>query len=508
MNVAGTLQPLASGLELVLPETVLLAMAAVLIVAAAVAVPEGRLGPARLRHFCGFASLAALAVAAGFWLNSVPVDRSQIPMGLFRLDELAWFLKGLALATGVVLLLVGWNQVGNHEAAEVHACLLTILAGAGLTASANDLISLFLALELVSIPTYVFLYLPRRDAASQEAVIKYFLLSIFSSAVVLYGFSLLYGVAGTTELGGVQAALGRAGDGSGAALLGVVAAIAGLSFRATAVPFHFYAPDVFQGIPTAGAALLSFLPKIVGFAALLRLLAPSLSAGPLGAAAGDAIIEVAPLLCVLAALSMFVGNLLALLQSNLKRLLAYSSIAHAGYMLVGLAAGGRTASAVTGTEAVLFYLAVYGAMTLGVFAVLVWLSRPEYSVESIEDLAGLSRTRPAAAFLLALFLFSLAGLPPTAGFLGKFTLFWAAWSQGTAMARGLAILLAVNAAIAAWYYLRNVAAMYLQAPVRPFDHEQPADKPAVVGSALCAAATIGLFLAPNWFWAVIESASL
>ncbi len=283
-------------------------------------------------------------------------------------------------------------------------------------------------------------------------------------------------------------------------VVAIVAIVAGLSFRLTAVPFHFYAPDVFQGAPTTGAAMLAFVPKIAGFVALLRLIsfAPSeVLAGDGWTLAGKA----APLLSTLAVASMLFGNLVALAQTNVKRLLAWSSIAHAGYMLVGLVVDAPLGSTVRGAHALLFYLVAYGAMTVGAFAVLAALSHGNRKYETIDDLAGLSQTHPTLALVMTVFLFSLTGLPPTAGFLGKLNLFLAAWSVGTPVGRTLAVILAANAAIGAWYYLRVVSAMYLQKARRT--DAQSAPIPAMVGVACCAAGTLGLFLAPDVLWQAI-----
>ena len=235
----------------------------------------------------------------------------------------------------------------EKQAADHHACFLIIIAGVSLVGSANDLITMFLALELISIPTYILLYLPRHDDASQEASIKYFLLSVFSSGILLFGFSYLFGLAGTTNIAGLlQVFYGASGEQDDArsqamAQIAMLAVVAGLGFRVTAVPFHFYAPDVFQGPSASGAAFLSYFPKIAGFVAIVRIFgfvvpsAVSMADRPL---VGIAISSQVPtLFWFLAALTMTVGNFLALLQDNLKRLLAYSSIAHAGYMLVALA---------------------------------------------------------------------------------------------------------------------------------------------------------------------------
>ena len=255
-------------------------------------------------------------------------------------SRLALFLKVLALAGGFVLVLTSWNEVSDRLAAEYHACVLLMTAGLCLTGAANDLITLFLALELISIPTYILLYLPRSDQRAQESAMKYFLLSIFSSALLLFGFSYLYGVAGTTNLTALSEALTRpAAATGGLALTAMVLVTAGLGFKITAVPFHFYA-DVYQGTTPAAAAILAFVPKVAGFAALIRVFGftiglvgtPQVFVGQMLEGQG------LKLLWILAAVTMTLGNVLALLQNDLKRLLAYSSVAHAGYMLVGLAA--------------------------------------------------------------------------------------------------------------------------------------------------------------------------
>ena len=494
-----TAEQIIGSLQLIVPEAILLGTACLLFLAAAFV--DGSRAVAALRQLAGAATIAALLAAGVAWMAADSVAAAG--PGPFRLDGLAWLAKGMVLFAGLPLLLIAWNQVSEDHVAESHACLLIILAGASLTAAANDLIGLFLALELVSIPTYVFLYLPRRDAAAQEAVLKYFLLSVFSSAVVLFGFSYLYGATGTTSLPAIEAAIQNSAAAANPAALrvGLGAVVAGLCFRIAAVPFHFYAPDVFQGLTASNASLLSFVPKVVGFAALLRIVAPLLS-GDTPASPGSLEFQLGGVLWILAVLTMFAGNVLALLQTDLMRLMAWSSVAHTGYMLIGMAAGQQAGSAVSGTEALLFYLAAYGAMSLGVFAAVSCLGRTR-RIASIHDLAGLAQSRPGTAFLLAVFLFSLTGLPPTAGFLGKLNLFWAAWAEGTPSFRVLAVALAVNAGIAAWYYLRIVAVMYLDSPPSEGD-VRSTDRPALLGAVLCGLATVGLFLDPSRLWSLIE----
>jgi NADH-quinone oxidoreductase subunit N len=443
------------------------------------------------------------------------VAQPELSLSPFRHDGLTWLFKGIGLAAGVVFVLFSWNQVGDRHAAEYHGCLLLIIAGVNLVAAANDLVSLFLSLELISIPTYVLLYLPRQDDAAREATTKYFLLSIFSSALLLYGFSFLYGAAGSTNLEVIRATLERTDDGPvpGVLIIAVVMMVAGLGFRITAVPFHFYAPDVFQGAPTVAAALLALVPKLAGFAALLRLITLTLLTAVVPAGSNGTLTEQAQLLFwILAAVTMFLGNLLALLQDNVKRLLAYSSIAHAGYLLIALAVshlGGPDAGLpINGLEALLFYLVVYGAMTVGAFAVLAYLSRPARPVATVDDLAGLGWSHPGVAFMMAVFLFSLTGLPPTAGFWGKFYLFFAAWSapETSLLFKTLAVLLAVNAAIAGWYYLRIVAVMYLRQPLKPL--EQPRDLPVLLTLLICTTLTLGLFVAPTLLGSAVRLANV
>jgi NADH-quinone oxidoreductase subunit N len=331
----------------------------------------------------------------------------------------------------------------------------------------------------------------------REATIKYFLLSVFSSALVLYGLSWVFGLAGTTNLAAIanKASIGKVATDHGMFRIAMALVIGGLSFRLTAVPFHFYAPDVFQGVAPSSAAMLSFIPKVVGFTALLRLLPVCVGSGsfvnwiPAGSIRG--------MLIVLAILTMFVGNLLALRQTSLLRLLAYSSIAHAGYMLVGLAVG-NAAAGTSGVASLLFYLSVYGVMTVGLFALVTAAGSLARPLRAVSDLAGLSRTRPAIALMMAVCIFGLSGLPPTGGFLAKLNLFLAAWSEGTQEGQILAITLAVNAAIAAAYYLRLISVMYFEPSVTVTEPSHQYS--AWIAGLLCAVATLVLFLMPQGLW--------
>jgi NADH-quinone oxidoreductase subunit N len=480
---------------LIVPEIILLVGMCVLFFVGPMLVSDAGEAPRGLRNGWGFFSLLTILVAGFAWVHA-GLEHAQ--SGLFQTGALLMYVRGLSLVGGILLTLVLWNQIDDGHSAEAYACLLAILAGTNFVAASNDLITLFLALELVSIPTYVILYLGRRDQIGGEATVKYFLLSVFSSALVLYGMSWLYGVSGSTNFGAIQEVLTNRAPHAGEGLLEIAFAllVAGLSFRIAAVPFHFYAPDVFQGTTASNAALLSFVPKVVGFAALLRVL-------PL-CGATTSVTQLIPesdakqLLAAIAVVTMFVGNLLALRQKHLYRLMAYSSIAHAGYMLIGLAIGDTLP--VGGRQAILFYLATYGLMTIGVFALLVAGGSEKQPLRTDNELRGLSRVQPMIALLLAVCLFSLTGLPPTAGFLAKLNLFLVAWSDDTHIGHALAIALAINAAISAYYYLRLVALMFLEPTGESIpEQRQLAWAPCLAG-VVCAVATIALFVTPQWLW--------
>ena len=414
-----------------------------------------------------------------------PISPGAVGSRLF-VDELSWHGRWLALAFGALLVLLGrlpesirhtpcadsaHGVCGIHGTPEYVGSLLLTIAGLMLVTVASGLVSLFVALELISIPTYVLLYLGRRDAESQEAAAKYFFLSVLSSAVLLYGFSFLYGLGGSTLLSAVRAAL----DGTmplpagfaAFARLGVVLVFAGLCFKITAVPFHFYAPDVYQGTTYPNAAPLSVVPKAAGLVVLVRIVV---------AAAPGMELHAWPIVLMISVFSMTLANVTALWQNDLRRLLAYSSIAHAGYMLlavaVGLAAGGA-ASRWNGIGALWFYLVTYAAATIGAFATLEYLGGPDRRLDAVDELAGFGRNRPAAAAVLAVCMFSLTGIPPLAGFWGKFLVFGSALNVnaqgGAASVRWWFIVAAVigvlNAAVSAAYYLRIVAVMYFRTPL-------------------------------------------
>jgi NADH-quinone oxidoreductase subunit N len=380
-------------------------------------------------------------------------------------DSLSTYGRWFALAVGLIMVLMAWRPLIFGGTPEYFGSLLLIIAGLMLVSSAANLVLLFVGLELISIPTYILLSLGRRDPAGQEAATKYFYLSVLSSAILLYGLSFLYGANGSMQFGFPGGLTGH-GEFELLGKVAVILVVAGLCFRITAVPFHFYAPDVYQGTIQANAALLSVLPKAAGFVAMVRLI---IAGKP----------EIDPfawkIFVVLSILTMTLGNVLALWQENVRRLFAYSSIANAGYMLIGLAVGlapNTNQGLWDGVGATYFYLGVYAAGTLGTFAVLAYLGRQRQQVETVEELAGLGRNQPAMAAALAVCMFSLAGLPPAAGLWGKLMIFGSALNVDAADGGplrswfvGLAIIGVLNAAVAAYYYLRIISLMYFREPL-------------------------------------------
>jgi len=388
--------------------------------------------------------------------------------GILISDGFTLYIRWLILASGLFLVLMNFRPLISGGTQEAIGSLLLAIAGGMLVVSANDLILLFVALELISIPTYILLYLGPGDVGSQESAAKYFFLSVLASAILLYGFSFIYGTAGTMKLDGIQMAMTNLSDMpkgfDNLAKLALLLTFTGLSFRLAAVPFHFYAPDVYQGTTNSNAALLSVIPKAAGLAVLVRLVWAAMSGlGPLAWQITMAV----------AILTMTLGNTMALWQDNFRRMMAYSSIAHAGYLLIGLtvalAAGTGPPGSWDGIAALLFYLCVYTVATIGTFAMLEYLGQPGRRVEGIDELAGLGRTRPASAAIMAVFMFSLTGIPPLAGFWGKLLIFGSALNMDAGAGGNariwfvvLAILGVLNAAISVGYYLRIVGVMYFR----------------------------------------------
>jgi NADH-quinone oxidoreductase subunit N len=458
---------------------------------------------------CGLGLLAAIGTAitapvgAGLFPTITPYAKVLIGVvGLMLLPLLAGTVDrefDAAIRAGKMK----FDAIRTNRA-EFYAFFMFSLTGLMLTATADDLIWLFLALELTSLPTYIMVTISTRGTRSQEAGVKYFFLGALGAAVFLYGFGLLYGASGTTNLSEIAAVFrGQIADGglNPIAVAGVAVSIIGLCFKIAAVPMHMYAADVYQGAASGVSAMLAFVPKAAGFLAIMMI------CGTVGWASGGADSALPKpiyvLLWIIAATTMTTGNVLAIRQSSIKRMLAYSSIAHSGYMLVGIIAGPGSGSGTfwdNGLAAVLFYLLTYGVTNVGAFAVLACIERttPSGQVEEaddISDIRGLHRTRPHLAAAMLLCVLSLLGLPPLLGFFGKVGLFTSAIAADEIP---LVIVLGLNSAIAAFYYLRILRAAYLEAPDEDAPQTRPTGiRPRVFSALLSASAVVLLLIVAN-----------
>ena len=413
--------------------------------------------------------------AAGASVFRVRDAKRALFDGMFVHDGFTVFFTLLFCTVAAVAVLQSWDYVKrtriNHG--EYYALLLSATLGMILMAASNDLITIFLGLELMSLALYVLVGFRRARLDSSEAALKYFLLGAFASGFLLYGIALLYGATGTTNLARVAIFLSDSPMlGNPMLMLGGLLLLVGLGFKVAAVPFHMWTPDAYEGAPTTITGFMSAGAKAAGFAALLRVVMVALP----GFQA-----DWRPVLSWIAILTMTVGNVAALLQTNVKRMLAYSSIAHAGYLLVAVVAGG-----LDGGSAALFYLAVYSLMNLGAFGVLAVLGRGPEERVMLSDLAGLSVRQPVLAAAMTVFMLSLGGIPPTAGFMGKVYLF------GVAVQAGLIPLVVVgvlNSVVSIVYYLRVTVAMYMQEP-----RGEPVEVAWAAPAVLAVLATLGLTL--------------
>lgn len=435
--------------------------------------------------------LATLAAV----VSLIGEDRTTLA-GTFQVDAFSLLFKGLFCIIGLLILAISFDYMRSSDLyeGEYYFLLLCALLGTMVIASARDLISIFIAIELISIPGIVMTALRKRDSKSNEAALKFFLFGVLSSAVMLYGMSMVYGATGELHVDAIRSAIGERGD-SPLVVLSVFFVIVGFAFKISAVPFHFWAPDTYEGSPAPVAAFLSTASKIGGFVGLLVLL---FRAFP------EAADTWRPVFGILAALTMTVGNLIALRQRHIIRLLAYSGIAQSGYVLVcfALINPGAAAANQQAFVAAVVYLAIYGLMDAGAFAAAVAYAR-KGGTYFIDDYSGLWRRSPALAVLLAGFLVSLAGAPPMAGAWAKIFVFIAAIRADVVW---LAIVMGVNAVVAAWYYLAVVKRMFFDKP----ENEQPVLVPAMLkaGMSVAAFALLAAFIYPPIISELAERSSL
>ncbi|MEZ5166234.1 MAG: NADH-quinone oxidoreductase subunit N [Acidimicrobiales bacterium] len=454
------------------PELTLLAFGALITM-----IDIGWLDRAR-RLAAPLASIALLATMVPILTLAVDgTDRSMFG-GAFVVDNYALIMKATFVLAAYVVVLLSTNYIaeGDYWESEYYGLLLTSVLGMILMASARDLISIFVALELLSIPAYLLATWRKRDLRSNEAGIKYYLMGVFASAVMLYGMSLLYGSTGSTLLATINAKVGEAATPTAVVVLGIVFVAVGFGFKVSAFPFHTWAPDTYEGAPTPVTAFLAVASKAAGFVALMNIV----FVGLLGR---DDVVE--PLMWVLAAGSMTAGNLMALRQTNIVRMLAYSGVAQAGYMLAPLAVVGEVPDTALG--AVVTYLVIYAAMNLGAFAVVMAVARKTRSAD-IADYRGLFQYAPGLTVAMTVFLFSLAGIPPLGGWFAKFRVIEALIDANTASGVVLGVVVAVNSVIALYYYARVGLGMW--AEESPDGDLRPVDVPVSIVAAIGIAAVV------------------
>ena len=485
-------------LRLILPELGLTTFAFVVLILSAA-------WPVERRRLIGLMSMVALGATTVLLVlmrgnGAVPgAAGTGFPgvggIATFAADGFAFYFKLIVLLAGLLSIAMSLRYLDYEriQAGEYYALILLAVVGMMFMASGTDFAVLYIGLELMALSVYVLVGFIKHNRKSNEAALKYFLLGAFSSGIFLYGVSLIYGTTGSTNLAVINQKIMAGVDSPRLLAVGVIFVTVGLAFKVAAVPFHMWTPDAYEGAPTAVTAFMSTAVKASAFAMALRIYL----GGLMGLSA-----DWTPLVALLAAASMTVGNVTAVLQDNVKRMLAYSSIAHAGYILMGLVAIGAAAPGSEvyglttrqfGLVAIVVYIGVYTFMNLGAFGLVVMMRREQRIGDRIEDFTGLGRTHPWLGFAMLVFMLSLAGIPCTAGFMGKWWLFGAAVKSGYGW---LAVLAVLNSAVSLYYYIRLVVAMYMGTPK---EAEPPATSPAlvaVVTVSLVFTLAVGLWPSP------------
>jgi NADH-quinone oxidoreductase subunit N len=451
---------------------------------------------------------ALVPVATLAWTgHGADVFAGSAASGAYLVDNYALVLKALFLLSGYLVVLLSTNYIGEGDywESEYYFLLISSVVGMTIMASARDLVTMFIALETLSIPAYMLAAWRKRDLRSDEAGIKYYLMGVFASSVMLYGMSLLYGLTGTTVLVGIAEKLATEGRATPVITLAIVFVLVGFGFKVSAVPFHQWAPDTYEGAPTPVTAFLAVASKTAGFVALVTLLFVCFRFRP----------EIfQPLMWALAAVTMFVGNFIALRQDNIVRMLAYSGIAQAGYMLAPLAIVGQQVQTAAGTDtdqfalrAIVTYLVIYAVMNLGAFGVVIAAARKTRSGD-IESFGGLLTYAPGLTVAMTIFLFSLAGIPPLGGWYAKFGIFAALAAPNTLAGYAMAVIVGVNSVIALFYYARVAKVMWMD-PV-PDGDRTPIRVPPSIRSLLVitAVATLAIGIYPGAITHFSESTCL
>lgn len=475
------MQALHSSLMLVRPELLLSIGAMVLLIVGVLK------GDSLLRPITW--AVAALCFGAALLVLGLGNDRLTAFNDLFVSDGFAKYLKITILVGAALSALLAVPYLQEQKFARFEYPLLILLATVGMCmmVSANDLMSLYIGLELQSLSLYVLASIHRDDQRSTEAGLKYFVLGALSSGLLLYGASLIYGATGTTNFEGLRGAFPQ-GAASVGALFGLALLLAGLAFKVSAVPFHMWTPDVYEGSPTPVTAFFSAAPKVAAMGLLMRVLfdgLPALSS------------QWQQIIAFLSFASLLLGAIAAIGQTNIKRLLAFSSIGHVGYALIGVAAGGKN-----GVGAVLFYMATYLATTIGAFLCVMAMKRGDRQVEDISELSGLSKSQPRLAAAFAILMFSLAGIPPLLGFLSKLFIFQSAMQNGSLLMVILAIVGALASVVGAYYYLRIIKVMYFDAETASFTPVRDVTNNAILLGCAVVASPISIL----FFWPLLQAA--
>ena len=465
-----------------MPEIIVLAGACLLLMFDLI-LPKGQ------KHVIAYLSLAVVIIAGvETWFLSDNI--AHIFDRMFMFDGYSVFFKFVFYLGTIlsILLSINYMKIEGGNYGEYYVLILFALSGMMIMASGTDLLSIYVGLELMALSIYILTGFTQHYGRSNEAAMKYIILGAFSSGVLLYGMSLIYGLTGTTQLSDLALAL-KGQEGMDMSLvLAIIFLVAGFGFKVAAVPFHMWAPDVYEGAPTSITAFMSVGPKAAAFAAILRVFLEAL--GPV-AGSWETI------LALVAVLTMATGSIFALVQTNIKRMLAYSSIAHAGYALLGVVAGGRD-----GISSVMLYMLTYTLMNMGIFGTIILLRKGDFRGENIHDYTGLSKSNKLAALLMLIFLFSLAGIPPTAGFVGKFYIFMALVGKGLIP---LAVIAVIFSAVSAYFYIRIVMLMYMKEPTHKFDlATTPASGIAI---AIAVVGTLIIGILPSWFLEMAQRAA-
>jgi len=462
------------------PELVLVFYAFILLVLSVFYPREKR---AQLGYWSLFAVLLTLVVVLrlGFALDGGAAPPAFF--GQFAVDTFGIWFKAIFLAAAAltIMMSIKYMDIERAQSGEYYSLILLATAGMMFMASATNFVLIYVSLETMAISIYILAGILKENRRSNEAALKYFVLGAFSSGIFLYGISLVYGVTGALDLHAISAAAAISGP-SPLLVMGMTLITVALGFKIAAVPFHMYIPDAYQGAPTGITAFMATASKAAAFAVLLRVFVEGF--GPLAS-------SWTPLLLLMSAASMTLGNVTAILQENTKRMLAYSSISHAGYALMGVIAAGQGGeNGVFGMTAVALYLLVYSFTTLGAFGLVIMLRRENLLGDLVVDFAGLSRRAPLAAFAMLVFLLSLAGIPLTAGFIGKWYLFGAAIKANYVW---LAVLAVLNSAISLYYYVRIVVQMYIKEPISQERYAMSPALAAALGIAVIFTLLIGVY---------------